>query len=191
MVNGRIALALPAAELAGDRQLQQRLLGVKAAAEDEPMEVAPTESEPEPTRVFTVRRAGDSDVPTADVAPATERSTRGFTRWNATDPYAPVSELPISSRSRASEGGHGEGAEPRDVAAPRDARVLEFPVSATVDRAAYIAGTFDTKGRELFYLKSCLEKLGVRTVTVDLSTSGATSTANVHPREVARFHPQG
>jgi uncharacterized protein (UPF0261 family) len=28
-------------------------------------------------------------------------------------------------------------------------------------------------------------------VTVDLSTSGATSTANVHPREVARFHPQG
>jgi uncharacterized protein (UPF0261 family) len=28
-------------------------------------------------------------------------------------------------------------------------------------------------------------------VTVDLSTSGAASTANVHPREVARFHPQG
>ncbi|HYS15244.1 MAG TPA: Tm-1-like ATP-binding domain-containing protein [Burkholderiaceae bacterium] len=54
-----------------------------------------------------------------------------------------------------------------------------------------MAGTFDTKGRELFYLKSCLEKLGVRTVTVDLSTSGAASTANVHPREVARFHPQG
>ncbi|HUL67039.1 MAG TPA: Tm-1-like ATP-binding domain-containing protein [Burkholderiaceae bacterium] len=54
-----------------------------------------------------------------------------------------------------------------------------------------MAGTFDTKGRELFYLKSCLERLGVRTVTVDLSTSGATSTANVHPREVARFHPQG
>jgi len=193
MVNGRIALALPAAELAGDRQLQQRLLGVKAAAEDEPMEVAPTGSEPEPTRVFTVRRAGDSDGPTADVAPATERSTRGLTRWNATDPYAPVSELPIpiSSQSRASEGGHGVGAEPRDVAAPRDARALEFPVSATVDRAAYIAGTFDTKGRELFYLKNCLEKLGVRTVTVDLSTAGVTSTANVHPREVARFHPQG
>jgi len=83
------------------------------------------------------------------------------------------------------------GAAEGDVASPRDARVLEFPVSATVDRAAYIAGTFDTKGRELFYLKSCLEKLGVRTVTVDLSTSGATSTANVHPREVARFHPQG
>ena len=35
------------------------------------------------------------------------------------------------------------------------------------NRAAYIAGTFDTKGRELFYLRQCLEKLGLRT-TADL-----------------------
>ncbi|HZO03366.1 MAG TPA: Tm-1-like ATP-binding domain-containing protein [Burkholderiales bacterium] len=54
-----------------------------------------------------------------------------------------------------------------------------------------MAGTFDTKGRELFYLKSCLEKLGLRTVTVDLATSGKPSSANVHPREVARHHPKG
>ncbi|MCX8003401.1 MAG: Tm-1-like ATP-binding domain-containing protein [Burkholderiaceae bacterium] len=66
-----------------------------------------------------------------------------------------------------------------------------MPVATTVDRAAYIAGTFDTKGRELNYLKQCLDRLGLRTITVDLSTSGATSPANVHPREVARHHPQG
>jgi uncharacterized protein (UPF0261 family) len=60
-----------------------------------------------------------------------------------------------------------------------------------VGRAAYIAGTFDTKGRELFFLRSCLEKLGVRTVTVDLATSGKPSPAMVHPREVARHHPGG
>ena len=58
-------------------------------------------------------------------------------------------------------------------------------------RAAYIAGTFDTKGRELFFLRSCLEKLGLRTVTVDLATSGKPSPAMVHPREVARHHPKG
>jgi uncharacterized protein (UPF0261 family) len=70
-------------------------------------------------------------------------------------------------------------------------RVVEFPVAATVDRAAYIAGTFDTKGRELFFLRNCLEKLGLRTVTVDLATSGKPSPAMIHPREVARHHPKG
>ncbi|WP_240788704.1 Tm-1-like ATP-binding domain-containing protein [Ramlibacter henchirensis] len=54
-----------------------------------------------------------------------------------------------------------------------------------------MAGTFDTKGRELSYLRQCLEKLGLRVVTVDLSTSGKPSPASVHPREVARHHPQG
>ncbi|MET0542756.1 MAG: Tm-1-like ATP-binding domain-containing protein [Variovorax sp.] len=58
-------------------------------------------------------------------------------------------------------------------------------------RAAYVAGTFDTKSRELFFLRQCIEKLGLRVVTVDLSTSGKPSPASVHPREVARHHPAG
>src|SRR5262249_51715124 len=69
--------------------------------------------------------------------------------------------------------------------------VVEPAVAQTIARAAYTAGTFDTKGRELFYLRSCLEQLGVRTVTVDLATSGKPSPAMVHPREVARHHPAG
>ena len=73
----------------------------------------------------------------------------------------------------------------------REARVVEFPAAASAMRAAYVAGTFDTKGRELFYLRDCLEKLGVRTVTVDLATSGKPSAAMVHAREVARHHPRG
>ena len=64
-------------------------------------------------------------------------------------------------------------------------------MAATVGRAAYVAGTFDTKGRELYFLRNCLEKLGLRTVTVDLSTSGKPSSAMIHPREVARHHPKG
>ena len=69
--------------------------------------------------------------------------------------------------------------------------MVEFPVAQTAERAAYVVGTFDTKGRELFYLRSCLEKLGLRVVTVDLATSGKPSPAMVHPREVARHHPKG
>src|SRR5207244_11505151 len=72
-----------------------------------------------------------------------------------------------------------------------EARVLEFTVAATATRAAYVAGTFDTTGRELFYLRDCLNKLGLRTVTVDLATSGKPSPAMIHPREVARHHPRG
>ena len=34
MVNGRIARSMPAAELAADRELQQRLLGVKMAGRE-------------------------------------------------------------------------------------------------------------------------------------------------------------
>ncbi|WP_238137060.1 Tm-1-like ATP-binding domain-containing protein [Variovorax sp. JS1663] len=69
--------------------------------------------------------------------------------------------------------------------------MFDFPVAAGSTRAAYVAGTFDTKGRELFFLRQCLERLGLRVVTVDLATSGKTSPASVHPREVARHHPQG
>jgi hypothetical protein len=77
------------------------------------------------------------------------------------------------------------------AAAPAPAQVFDFPVAASSSQAAYVAGTFDTKGKELFFLRQCLEKLGLRVVTVDLSTTGRPSPASVHPREVARHHPQG
>jgi uncharacterized protein (UPF0261 family) len=66
-----------------------------------------------------------------------------------------------------------------------------LPVAATARRAAYVAGTFDTKGRELTFIRNCLERAGVRSISVDLSTSGKPSTANVSPTEVARHHPHG
>jgi uncharacterized protein (UPF0261 family)/ABC-type branched-subunit amino acid transport system ATPase component len=196
MVNGRIARSMPAAELAADRDLQQRLLGVRAAAEEEngvapaPEAVAPAPDAGE-VRILTVRRSVDEPTPAA-TAPATERTVRGFTRWNAVDPQSRPRDRLVEARAEPA-------AEPpslSDAAAAiqesgRDARVLEFPVAATTGRAAYVAGTFDTKGRELFYLRNCLEKLGLRTVTVDLSTSGKPSPAMVHPREVARHHPRG
>ena len=162
MVNGRIARSMPSAELAADRELQQRLLGVKVA-EDE-MPPAEEAQPPAPVQILTVKRAGDALVPPDDG----ERALGGTTRWGSTPPLQEA-----SAPERA------------------EARVVEFPVAQSAGRAAYIAGTFDTKGRELLYLKSCLEKLGLRTVTVDLATSGKPSSANVHPREVARHHPKG
>ena len=174
MVNGRIARSMPAAELAADRELQQRLLGVKMEA-DLPQEKSIEEQGLQETQVLTVRRASDTVV-SATPPMREERTVRSFTRWGAS-PVDRVLGQENSSESRK---------KPAD-----DPRVVEFPVAQTHGRAAYIAGTFDTKGRELSYLKTCLDKLGLRTVTVDLATSGKPSPAMVHPREVARHHPQG
>ncbi len=183
MVNGRIAHQMPAAQLAADRDLQERLLGVRSGGhhdEPEPAEAEPASAEPtEPAQVYTVQRAhGDGAPSLADLAP---RTVRGYNRWNAGGTAGPASDVPRDAPPQA------------HTALPpaTSAQVLEFPVAATSGRAAYVAGTFDTKARELFYLRQCLEKLGLRVVTVDLSTSGKPSPASVHPREVARHHPQG
>jgi uncharacterized protein (UPF0261 family)/ABC-type branched-subunit amino acid transport system ATPase component len=171
MVNGLIARSMSSAELAADRELQQRLLGVKLDIDTAP-ETLVEEPVAEPIQVLTVKRAADSVV-VESPAPREERTIRGITRWG--------------SRNRDLVVGADE---PHEARTP-ETRVMELPVAQTVSRAAYIAGTFDTKGRELFYLKTCLDKLGVRTVTVDLGTSGKPSPAMVHPREVARHHPGG
>ena len=187
MVNGRIAHEMAAAELGADRALQERLLGLRAGAGDDEAEAQPLPAgEPAPTQVFTVRRAhGDGAPSLDDLAP---RTVRGFNRWNAGGAAGQVADIARSSSptvpSPQPSPASGTGSSGR-------AQVFDFPVAATSGRAAYIAGTFDTKGRELYFLRQCLEKLGLRVVTVDLSTSGKPSTAAIHPREVARHHPGG
>jgi uncharacterized protein (UPF0261 family) len=57
--------------------------------------------------------------------------------------------------------------------------------------SAYVVGTFDTKGAELRYVADLVGSAGLPVVTVDLSTSGAASTADVVPTTVAAHHPQG
>lgn len=184
MVNGRIAQQMPAAQLAADVDMQERLLGVRSNGHDEePAEgVGQAMQGPaEATQVFTVRRAhGDGTPSLDDLAP---RTVRGFNRWNAGGTAAPVAD--IERQPTAPPAPSAASATP---AAPQ---IFDFPVAASSVRAAYVAGTFDTKGRELFFLRQCLERLGLRVVTVDLSTSGKPSPASVHPREVARHHPQG
>jgi uncharacterized protein (UPF0261 family)/energy-coupling factor transporter ATP-binding protein EcfA2 len=185
MVNGRIARTLSAGELAADPDLQQRLLGIRSGGEED-IEPPAGEDEAghgeEPPVVYTVRRAGmeireDADAP---------RTVRAITRWNAADGSAAPRDASLArfeSPPRAPD--------PGPPAIPAAADAAAYPIARTTERAAYIAGTFDTKGRELFFLKGCLERLGLRTVTVDLSTSGKSSPATIPAREVARHHPQG
>ncbi len=60
-----------------------------------------------------------------------------------------------------------------------------------MEKLAYVAGTFDTKGEELTYLAALIRAAGVRVKTVDLSTTGAEGTAEVAAHQVAAHHPDG
>ena len=108
MVNGRIAQEMPTAQLAADRALQERLLGVRSGDPDEmpaPGDSAAHGLAPSaPTQVFTVRRAhGDGAPSLDDLAPGT---VRGFTRWNAGGDRCTRGR----HRARKPSGGAGTGA---------------------------------------------------------------------------------
>ena len=216
VVNGRIAHEMAAHELAADKALQERLLGVRSNGDDEAEAQPQAERSAAPARVFTVRRAHAE----ADATPMpVTRTVRGINRWNAGASEAEITDSPLAAGAPLTPSSHpgksagafpgdprglspeGRGSEQPEDSLSRSreragvraegAEVLTFPVAASAQRAAYVAGTFDTKGRELMYLKQCLEKRGLRVVTVDLATSGRPSSTNVHPREVARHHPEG
>lgn len=55
----------------------------------------------------------------------------------------------------------------------------------------YVVGTFDTKAAELGYLADQIASAGVAVQTVDVSATGAVSTADVPAQEVAACHPGG
>jgi len=185
MVNGRILREMAAAELAADRELQQRLLGMATHDEEPEPEAPPPESETmaEPvTTMFRVRRQETSGEP--EVSPLSEvvfTIDRAPTRWSAGNPLmeapAPVDAEPEAAVTMT---------EPEPSAA-----LSQVPVARLTGRSAYVAGTFDTKGRELGFIANKLQRLGLRVVTVDLSTTQRPSPADVGPAEVARFHPKG
>jgi uncharacterized protein (UPF0261 family) len=188
MVNGRIAEDMPAATLAGDMEVQERLLGVRSGgynAESAPVtsEVqAATPSSEATQQVFTVRRAHGDGTPSLDDVAV--RTVRGFNRWNVGSSTSTMTDV-----NRETHAFHESSQ--TVIALKPAATVFALPVATSSDRAAYVAGTFDTKAKELLFLRQCLEKLGMRVVTVDLSTSGRPSPASVHPREIARHHPKG
>jgi uncharacterized protein (UPF0261 family) len=115
----------------------------------------------ETLEVLTVRRAHAEGAPVLEL-PKAQR----LTQWSAATVEDPGPHPGYTTRP------------PDPVRELAPAKVLDFPVAATATRAAYVAGTFDTKGRELTYLRQCLEKLGLRVVTVDLATSGRPSPPN-------------
>ena len=172
MVNGRINRIMDAGDLARDRDLQQRLLGVGRHGEEaEPeSEAAPAmETTDGAAKVYRVARLGAATP--EDAAPV-YRADRLPNRWGLRTPRA-----------------HQHAEEPELETATRP--VFTIPFAERVGRTALVVGTFDTKSAELRFIRDRLRALNIPVRTVDLSTSGKISRADVTPMQVAAMHPGG
>jgi uncharacterized protein (UPF0261 family)/ABC-type branched-subunit amino acid transport system ATPase component len=174
MVNGRVNRIIASATLAGDRELQQRLLGVGrhshddtdaasgAAASGTPAEVRPRPADNAPIRVYLSNPA----LPT---------------RWSQ-----PVPAARIEAQARTQS---------RPTLATVDGRRIGSvsPLASVMggDPFVVVAGTLDTKGDELRYIRDIIKAAGLRTLLVDLSTTGRSAGADVPPQQVAMQHPRG
>jgi uncharacterized protein (UPF0261 family)/ABC-type branched-subunit amino acid transport system ATPase component len=172
MVNGRIHRIIASQTLAADRDLQQRLLGVGRHSTDE------TEASDTPGAAASLIRAeivplGPTRIYNANpVLP---------TRWSQDIPAARIEAAArtVSRPTLAAVDGRRVGdISPLAARAPQEPHVI-------------IAGTLDTKGEELRYIRDIIKAAGLRTRLVDLSTAGRNQGADVSAQEVALASPSG
>jgi uncharacterized protein (UPF0261 family)/ABC-type branched-subunit amino acid transport system ATPase component len=171
MVNGRINRIIESRRLAADRELQQRLLGVgrhSDAAEPDRPEASPGQSAPQPA---TAAKPSSAPIRIYVSNPAPP------TRWSQPAPNAR-----IESAARIASAGPGRieaGPIPSAVALPSGPPVV------------IVAGTLDTKGVELRFIRDLIVASGLRTRLVDVSTSGKPATCDVTAQEVALNYGRG
>jgi uncharacterized protein (UPF0261 family)/ABC-type branched-subunit amino acid transport system ATPase component len=173
MVNGRINRIIASATLAADRDLQQRLLGVGRHSLDE---AGSAETEAGSERVAAnAQPASDGPIRVYMANPVTP------TRWSADVPAARIegSARTVSRPTLATVDGRRIG----DTSA--------LAARAVSEPHVVIAGTLDTKGDELRYIRDIIKAAGLRTRLVDLSTQGRNQGADVSAQEVALASPQG
>ena len=170
MVNGRINRVIEAQQLAADRELQQRLLGVGRHGIDDATVAEPA----------TPEAAGPARQPGRAAARIYMSNPTLPTRWSQP---VPVARIEAAARTSAAS------VVSLDEAATRRAGIK--PLASSGPPVVIVAGTLDTKGEELRFIRDLLKQQDVRTRLVDLSTSGRHSAADVAPLEVALHHPRG
>ena len=189
MVNGRIETELDSAALAKDTALQRRLLGVSSEDEESIPE------EPQPAAEVPQHQAA-SLTGTTRTGPGTGEVTNRWTHGNPLVRKALGEEVrkgipkQITRWGRVSNVATGQTRMPAPLSSPPSDAALTAGghVSKGV---AYVVGTFDTKQRELSFVDNLIAAQNIRVKTVDLSTSGQPSVADIKPADVAAHHPSG
>jgi uncharacterized protein (UPF0261 family)/ABC-type branched-subunit amino acid transport system ATPase component len=171
MINGRVNRVMEASRLAADRELQQRLLGVGQHGEAEFAEETIEAPEPQGERRPPKARGPVRVYVSNPTMP---------TRWSQP---APVAQIETAARTRT------VAPEPAAVAT---APAVELrPMHRGGAAPVIVAGTLDTKGDELRFIRDQIAAAGVRVLLVDLSTSGQPSPADVPPHHVATYFRGG
>jgi uncharacterized protein (UPF0261 family)/ABC-type branched-subunit amino acid transport system ATPase component len=171
MINGRVNRIMDAALLAADRDLQQRLLGVGQHAEEdlaeENIETSEAQGERRPSKTRGPVRVYISNP----IIP---------TRWSQP---APLAQIETAARTRT--------AAPEPTVLATGPAVELRPMHRGGVAPVIVAGTLDTKGDELRFIRDQIAAAGVRVLLVDLSTSGKPSPADVPPHHVATYFRGG
>lgn len=220
MVNGKIVNRIASTDLAADRALQERLLGVGRHESDEsaddagalplePLADASTDHGVVSADTASVDKDDDSDPAVADQsAPIASHSLSGYqppTRWSnahweADAGTATTSDADTSATAQSLAQTQSQLNEPDD---PLPFDQIPKPLYsepggrsgigkvAHLTPAVVLVGTFDTKANELNFIKQRLVDESIRVQVVDVSTSGKPSSADVPPHVVAAFHPNG
>ncbi len=171
MINGRVNRIMDAARLAADRELQQRLLGVGQHGEAEPAEEAVQAPGPAGERPAAKARGPIRVYVSNPVMP---------TRWSQP---VPIAQIETAARTRTSA--------PEPAATSMEPAVDLRPIHRGGAAPVIVAGTLDTKGDELRFIRDQIAAAGVRVLLVDLSTSGEPSPADVPPHHVAAYFRGG
>lgn len=167
MVNGQVNRLVPAVQLAGDRTLQQQLLGVGRADDDS-------------SELINAEDSHDADARDGSPLKLLYQSNPVVpNRWSK-----PVSARLIQQTARTltavgSTTGVVSGTQPLSA---------QMSSSATM---VLVAGTLDTKRVELRFIRDCLKRHQLPVMLVDLSTSGEHEGADIPAHQVAAFHPRG
>ena len=172
MVNGRINRIIDSVRLAADRDLQQRLLGVGVhgdVAAD--LDAGPATTEPD-ARPQPARARGPVRIYISNPTLPT--------RWSQP---VPIARIEAAARTRST----GVTQLEESTRQRRELTAAQTAGPAVV----LVAGTLDTKGPELRFIRDIIAASGLRTRLVDVSTSGKHTTCDVSAQEIALNHGRG
>ncbi len=172
MINGRINRVMDAARLQADRELQQRLLGVGQHTEAEPAE-----------------EAAEASVAAGEGRPAAK--ARGPVRVYVSNPTMPTRWSQPVAIAQIETAARTHTAAPEPATSGAAPAVELRPIHRAGAAPVIVAGTLDTKGAELRFIRDQIAAAGVRVILVDLSTSGGPSPADVPPHHIAAYFRGG
>lgn len=174
MVNGRLQHILDSHTLQNDHELQRKLLGIGHISEDESSEASKTDfTEDEDTQE---RNNEQKVTPSLPFTPPT--------RWKMSASHLRTQQNYYQQTHTQTNNNHANN---NDIAPLYQERINHHDQNGYI----YVVGTFDTKSKELGYIRDCLHDQQKKVKTVDLSTIGKFNSVDIPAHVVASYHPKG